>query len=259
MLRLRDVAKRALGVTGAFSVNRDVYGYPWTDASGLIFGALTATSDSLPGTGQLRTRSLRKHLQTISGPAFDLTVIWVGHEPGFAGTFTRAQAARTQYALQVARDIYAQAQLGIRRLDWRYIPVAQAGTAISPKNRATCKNLTDAWSGPAGTLDLFVVQNIGDADGWSHDVTDCNKNDNADLSGAVAEINRTDNRFVGILWAHEVGHALGLAGGTDGQANLMGSDTNADGVDEIGNNSTGLTSAQAKTMRQHCPVTTAIW
>ena len=68
-LSLRDVARRTLGLTGAFSVTRDVYGYIFRETDGSVFGTLT-TSDTLPGTGQRTTRSLTRHLRAISGPAF---------------------------------------------------------------------------------------------------------------------------------------------------------------------------------------------
>ena len=54
-------------------------------------------------------------------------------------------------------------------------------------------------------------------------------------------------RLTGILLAHEVGHYLRLEHFTT-ITNVMGVDSNGDGVGEIGNNSTGLTAAQGTTM-----------
>jgi hypothetical protein len=188
--------------------------------------------------------------------------IFVGFRAGFTGTFTRAQAVRTQYAIQVARDVYAQQGLGIRRLNWQNIPEDRVGGYTDIANRAEAVNLADDWSGPAGGIDVFLVQTIGDADGWSHapGAGPCDKNADDDLTGPVLEITQ-GARITGILLAHETGHYLGLAGGTDGASNLMGSDVqpppSGDGVDEINTNSTGLTNAQGTTIRAHCSVSTS--
>ena len=64
---------------------------------------------------------------------------------------------------------------------------------------------------------------------------------------------RTDLDFFGVLVAHEVGHYLGLPGGV-GAGNLMGSDNNNDGIDEIGTGSTSLNASQKNTMRSGCYV-----
>jgi hypothetical protein len=52
---------------------------------------------------------------------------------------------------------------------------------------------------------------------------------------------------------HEVGHYLGLEH-TNTITNMMGADTNGDGIGEINGNSTQLTSGQGSTMRSHCSV-----
>ncbi|MGE5763295.1 MAG: hypothetical protein ACM3ZF_05290 [Mycobacterium leprae] len=252
MLSLREVARRTLGLTGGFSVTSDVFGYIFRDADGSVFGALAA-ADTLPGSGQATTRSLTRHLQTIRGPAFEMVPIFVGFRSDFTGTVTQAQTVRAQYTVQVARDIYAQQGLGIRRLNWQAVPEAQVGGFAFIENRAEAKNLTDAWSGPDGGIDVFLVQTIGDADGWSSVPGSCDKNDTANLSGPVLEITQ-GSRLTGILMAHETGHYLGLAGATDGAGNLMGTASSTPGVDSINANSTGLTDAQGTTMRAHCSV-----
>ena len=126
MLSLRDVAQRCLDVTGRISVNNDVFGYIFRDTDGSLFGSLQA-GDTLPGTNSATGRSLRRLLQTINGSAFDLVPIFVGHENDFSGTFSRDDATKVQYAIQIARDIYAQQNLGIRRINWQRIPEADVG------------------------------------------------------------------------------------------------------------------------------------
>jgi hypothetical protein len=252
-LSVRTVALKSLGITGPLSINRDVFGYIFSDANGSLFGGLQP-GDTLPASGTPRRRSLRQHLRTISGQAFDLVPIFVGHENDFSGTFTLDNALKTQYAIQIARDIFAAQNIGIRRLNWQRIPEANVGAYADIANRAEAGNLTDDWSGPPGGIDVFLVQSIGDADGWSNVEGPCDKNSSDDLTGAVLEVSGS-RRITGILLAHEVGHYLGLGSGT-AITNVMGVGSNGDGVDEIDANSTGLTNEQGATIRLHCSVST---
>ncbi|HEY8339342.1 MAG TPA: hypothetical protein VIK95_05705 [Egibacteraceae bacterium] len=253
-LSVRDVARRCLGRTGNLSVDSDLYGYVFRDTDGSVFGTLSS-SDTLPGSGEPTTRSLRRHLETISGPAVDLVVILVAHEDDFSGRVSRDDVTKAQYALQVTRDIYAQRGIGVRRIVWQRIPVAQAGGYADIKDRGEAQDLTDDFSGPDGGVDLFLVQTIGDAGGWSNVDGPCDKTSKFDLSGAVLELSG-GRRITGVLAAHEVAHYLKLEHGND-PTNLMGADTNGDGIGEVNSNSTGLTAAQGASMRSHCAVSDA--
>jgi hypothetical protein len=250
-LSVRQIAANCLGTTGNFSVNSHVYGYIFRDTDGSVFGTLGG-SDTLPGSGAARTRSLKRHLQTISGQATDLVIILVGHENDFSGAVTRDQVTKAQYAIQVARDLYAQVNLGIRRIIWQRIPLADAGGYVNIADRGEAQDLTDDWNGADGGIDVFLVQTIGDAGGWSNVDGPCDKESKSDLSGAVLELSFS-RRFTGILLGHEVGHYLKLEH-TNTITNMMGADTNGDGIGEITNNSTGLTSSQGTKMRSHCSV-----
>lgn len=119
-------------------------------------------------------------------------------------------------------------------------------------DRAEAGNLTDDWSGPPGGIDVFLVQSIGDADGWSNVDGPCDKSSSDELTGVVMEVTGS-RRFTGVLLAHEVGHYLGLGTGT-ASTNVMGVDSNGDGIDELNNNSSGLTNSQRATMSVHCSV-----
>lgn len=250
-LSVRGIARTCLGVTGNFSVNSHVFGYIFRDSDGSVFGTL-GSNDTFPATGQATTRSLKRHLETISGRATDLVVILVGHENDFSGRVSLDDVTKAQYALQVARDIYAQVGLGVRRIVWQRIGVADAGGYVDIRDRDEAQDLTDDWSGPAGGIDVFLVQSIGDAGGWSNVDGPCDKKSKSDLSGAVVELSGR-RRFTGVLLAHEVAHYLGLSH-TNTITNLMGADTNGDGIGEITSNSTAVTSGQGSTMRSHCSV-----
>jgi hypothetical protein len=220
-----------------------------------MFGQL-ASNDTLPGTGTATNRSLLRHLQTINGSAFDMVPILVNHENDFSGRFSLDDATKVQYAIQVARDIYAQQDLGIRGLNWQRIPQADADGYTFIRDQAEAADLTDDWSGPPGGIDVFFVQNIGDAAGWSNLNGPCNKNSIFGMTGAVLEVSGA-RLFTGVVLAHEVGHYLGLGTGPS-PTNVMGVDINPpDGIDEISSNSTGLTAAQGTTMRSHCSVDVA--
>ncbi len=250
-LSVRQIAQNCLGVTGDFSLNTHVYGYHFRDDDGSVFGTLSG-SDTLPGSGAPTTRSLKRHLQAISGKATDLVIILVSHENDFSGVVTRAQVTKAQYAIQVARDIYAQRALGIRTIRWQRIPVADAGGYANIADRGEAEDLTDDWSSSGGGIDVFLVQSIGDSGGWSNVDGPCSKESNSDLSGVVLELS-SGRRFTGVLLAHEVGHYLGLDH-ANSITNLMGVDSDDDGVGELSSNSTQLTNSQGTKMRSHCSV-----
>jgi hypothetical protein len=245
MVSVRSVASSCLGLDGEFTVREDVFGYAW-------------------GPLQDRSLSLRDHLSRISGPSIDITVILVGHEPGLAGWFDEDDVFQIQSAIDWAREIYAQAGLGIRRIYWAYISTADANGYDIIETSSDATDLTNDWSGlPADSLDVFYVTLIQGAGGWSNTDGPCDKNADDVRTGSVIEVKpqtflsslESRNQWAGILLAHEMGHYLGLDGGTDGDTNIMGADDNPPlGVDEISLNSTGITNSQADTMLMHCSV-----
>ena len=128
----------------------------------------------------------------------------------------------------MTRDIYAEVNLGIRRINWQRIPLADAGGYVDIADQGEAQDLTDDFSGPGGGIDVFMVQSIGDASGWSKVKGPCDKASKFYLSGAVLELSG-GRRFTGMALGHEVGHYLGLEhNGTT--TNLMGVDTNDEGL-----------------------------
>ena len=251
-LSVRQIAQSCLGKAGDLSVNSDVYGYIFREADGSVFGTLGG-NDTLPGTGEPRTRSLRRHLETISGDATDLVLILVGHENDFvSGVTDPDDVTKIQYAVQVTRDLYAQVDFGVRRLNWQRIPLADAGGYVDILDSSEAEDLTDDWNGPNGGIDVFWVRTIGDAGGWSNVDGPCDKDSKDGRTGAVL-VYSSSRRFTGILLGHEVGHYLGLSH-TNSQANMMGDDADGDGIGSINGNSTAVSGSEGNTMRSHCSV-----
>lgn len=229
-VRIRDTCADCLGQTGELSVRRHLFGYVWGGIS--------------------RELRVRRHIESIRGRSINLCVFFVGHEPGFGGSMTQAQAIRVQHGIDLMREIYRdEAGLGVRRIFWRYIGEDDAAPFLSI-NAGGATDLTEAYSGPNNGIDLFVVQTITDAGGWSNSDGPCDKDDKG-RTGAVVEVTTSSDDFFGILTAHEVGHYLGLVH-TNSATNLMGVDSNNDGIGELTLNSRQLTGSQVATMMSSC-------
>jgi hypothetical protein len=102
-LSLKEYAADCLGVTPSFSVLTDVFGYIFRDQNGTVFG------------GQTETLSLRRQIQLGTGRATNFSIFLVGHENDFSGVVTLAQVIEVQFAIQVARDLCSQVNLGVRK------------------------------------------------------------------------------------------------------------------------------------------------
>lgn len=243
MASLKALAAQAIGLNGGFSTVRDFFGYAYYDTTQTFVNPI----------------SLRAQMVLVQERSIHLSVIFVGMEPGFgSGTVvTRQEARDMQAAIQRTRELYAQAPLGIRKIYWSRIGVDEAGSYINITDGSEAEDLTDDWNGNNDGIDVFYVQSIGDAGGWSNSDGPCDKDSICGRTGVVIE-NFTNLNFYGILLAHEVAHYLGLPGGV-GPGNLMGADINPpDGIDELNENSTDLTNAQAATMRSGCYVKSAL-
>ncbi|HEX5039900.1 MAG TPA: hypothetical protein VFW95_07185 [Candidatus Limnocylindria bacterium] len=235
-ISVRATAASCLGVNPPFSVNSDVYGYIFRDNAGTV--------------GISADRSLLTQLQLMKGRAINICIFLVGHENDFSGVVTLAQAVSVQVALQTVRNLYGQVNLGVRKLFWRRISMADVGNYAIITDQPEAEDLTDDFSGPNDGIDVFYVQSILNAGGWSEVGGSCDKDEKDEMTGAVIELS---SGIMGILTAHEVGHYLGLSHGTT-ITNVMGVDSNNDGIGELNSTSTNLTSSQGTTMRGHCTV-----
>lgn len=160
---LRDTGVRCLGLSGAFSVSRDLFGY--------VYGP------------PARPRSLAQQMTAMRGPSLNLSIIFVGHRDDFSGTFSTTNAATATFAVQRTRELYAQVGVGIRRLYWSYVPQGDVGGYTGIADFDEAEELTEDWSGGNDGVDAFFVQTIGDADGWSDVNGSCSKDDKG-MSGA---------------------------------------------------------------------------
>ena len=231
MPSIRNTANSCLGVTwGTIHVRQDVFGYIWGPMD--------------------RTLSVKSHLNLIKDTAFNLSVIMVAHEEDFSGEFSEAEVIRIQASIDRMRELYSQVGLGIRKIYWQWIPVALAG-GYSVVNASEATQLTEDWSGENDGIDLFIVTTITDAGGWSKTNGPCNKGVSG-RTGAVVEV-KSDPLYWGILMAHEVGHYLGLSHANDID-NVMGDDSDGNGIGSINSGSVELTQTQGNTMKSHCSI-----
>jgi hypothetical protein len=226
---MRQVATGCLGLSGPISMTTGVFGY--------VFG--------LPS----RPIALKRQLELAKGTAFNLSVILVGHRTDFSGTISRADVARITYAVQGTREIYAQQNVGVRKVFWTHIPEEDVGNYTIITDKPEAEDLTEDWSAGNDGVDAFFVQSILNAGGWSTTPGPCDKSDKG-MSGAVLELSGSDD-FTSVLLAHEVGHYLGLEHASSIN-NVMGVDSDGNGIGEISTSSTGLSSSQGSTMKTHC-------
>jgi hypothetical protein len=191
----------------------------------------------------------RSHLELIKDDAFNLCIFLVGHEPGFAGWWSQSEAQSMQFAIDVMRELYSQVGVGVRRLFWRYIDTSEAAGYWSV-DAGEATDLTEEFTGPNDGIDVFFVKNVSDAGGWSNTEGPCDKNEKGERTGAVLELKSSDT-FTGILLAHEVGHYLTLPHAND-ITNVMGDDSDGDGIGSINSTSVNLTNNQGNQMKDSC-------
>lgn len=235
-ISVRATAASCLAVQPPFSVNTHLYGYPFRDQDGTV--------------GITQPRSLKRQLELLKGRAINICIFLVGHENDFSGVVTIGQIVSVQDAIQTVRDLYGQVGLGVRTLFWRRIGLADAANYTIITDRPEAVDLTDDFSGPNDGIDVFYVQSILNAGGWSTTPGPCDKDAKDEMTGTVIELS---SGILGILTAHEVGHYLGLSHATT-ITNVMGVDSNGDGIGELDNTSRNLTASQGTTMRSHCAV-----
>ena len=227
-LSLKTIASDCLSLQPSFSVIRDVFGY--------IFGA------------PKRTMSLKRQLQLIKGPSLDINLILVGKENFDAHP---EDFQEIQYGVQFTRDIYAKVDLGIRKINWQQISVADAGD-YTTLDSEDAHSLTRDFNGPSGALDVFVVRTMTGASGRSAVDGTCSKDHIYEMTGSVVSLDGSFD-FSGNTFAHEIGHYLGLNHIYDWDNFIGGGelDTDDEGASDA---NTGIYEWQGEEMKKHCYV-----
>lgn len=240
-------AMSAMDLAGAgnLSVMRDVLGF-WRG---------TAPTD--PDTGSPVEVSLSEAFVALERPHVHLNLIEVGFDAAGVGNLD-AVDDKVDYAVHRTRRIYATVGLGLGRVSYYWIGVAQANGYDDLGSESEADDLSDDWSVSNDGVDMFLVANISDTDfvGISPVPGDCDKGDKSDgLIGG--EVGREAEGFSRTA-AHELGHFLDLSHNhgdtcptaTTARENLMAQTKCC----VTTRSSVLLTSSQGTTMRGRCQV-----
>lgn len=191
------------------------------------------------------TTSLIGHIRSLRGKHIHLDVILVP-----AAEFNTSARRAVDLALFRTRETYAQADLGVARVEWFGMSESEAGDYARIDSKLEAYELTSRFSGPNDdALDVFITADYSIDDehaGIAAVNIPCNK-DLAKMTGAVMGKRWTgvplDGVMMGQVMAHETGHLLGLRHVTN-VGNLMF---------EVATG-TDLAPSQGETMREHCMV-----
>lgn len=187
MVSLRRMAQ-CLGFSGRLSVVHNFLGY-FTQFSG-------------------RNISLLRQVQLLQNRYINLNIIRVGID-----NFSAADKEDIDTAIQTTRNIYATVNLGIGRVDYYDITVADSSGRDVINNDAEARSLTDEWTLPNASLDVFFVLNSWASGtgslitlGYSATYGPCDKDRSGVMTGSVISIIGVSRQTL----AHELGHYLGL-------------------------------------------------
>lgn len=238
-----------LGGTGNLSVMRDVLGF-WRG---------TAPTD--PSTSTPVVVNLGEAFEALERPHVHLNVIEVGFDASGVGSMDVADD-KVDYGIHRTRQIYATQGLGLGRVTYWWIGVANASGYDDIGSESEADDLSDDWSVDNDAVDMFLVANISDTDfvGISPVPGDCSKGGKSD--GLVGgEISR-DAEGVSRTMAHELAHFLDLShnhGDTCPTANAARENLMAQTRCCVSTRSSVLlTSSQGSTMRGRCQVRAGI-
>jgi len=168
-------------------------------------------------------------------PSINLNIIRVGSE-----NFTAADGTTINNAISTMKTIYATVGFTIPVIEDWVIGLAQANGHDVIDNDDEAESLTDEWTVPNRSVDVFFVKlYVGATAGLSPVRGPCDK-DAKGMDGSVVEMN---GGVTGQILAHEVGHYLGLSHVNGDSTNLMSPTVPNGGI---------LTASQGNIMVQHC-------
>jgi len=163
------------------------------------------------GTPAGTSVSVLRQLQLLQGKHIHLNAIRTA-------PFNDTLLARIDAALQIARDTYAPANVGIGRI--LHFRVPQGGYEII-MSEDVALDLWDSWSAPGDGIDAFFPYSLaGPPSGRSPEDGSCDKDDK-DSGLVVGVLDNPTNQGLGQALAHEVGHFLGLGHEDELPGNLM--------------------------------------
>jgi len=221
MTSLRAFSQTCLGLSGGFSVQRDFFGY----------------RHKRPGS-----LSLRLQLSLLRNPHIHLDVILVGGD-----AFSTDQHCRVDIAVFGARRIFEQIPLGIGRIAFHQIDVADADGLDTVTKKSELKTLMRRYRGSHDdALDVFFPRDYYDDDvGGYGNAPGCNKDLYAVNGCAINTGESIKKNILPVVAAHEICHALRLL-----HRNTSGNLMHKDGDVENEN----LTAQQKKRLLRDCYV-----
>lgn len=201
MASLKSFTSQCLGVSQPSSVVRDVFSL---------------------NRGLQQEVSLKRQMRLARGESFGINAILV-----CPSTFSSADRDEVEFAIQAARDIYDDVDIGIREVEYWSVPASDNPSQCTlgdngDDDLVESRQLTNDYTVDNDYLDVFFVRSIvGSAAGWSAINGPCSKEPflGFGMSGSVVELTGTP-AFTGVALAHEVGHYLGLDHST-GSSNFM--------------------------------------
>lgn len=203
-----------------------------------------------------RSYSLLNQIGLLKGPHLHLNIILVGSDQ-----FTDGQRDLVDRAVFDIRKIYSQVNLGVGRVEWRFVPVSLANGHEDIDSNDEADELTNSWTVHNNGHDIFVVRSSWAEDGVTKDGVSpidgsCDK-DGKSMTGTVVSLGA--GVLTGVVMAHEVAHYLGLKhiDGLEADDVLEGEFTGGQVANLMFPLITGLstlTAGQGGIMKQHCLV-----
>jgi hypothetical protein len=200
-------------------------------------------------TGAQTQVSLKNQTQRLKGKHHHLNVIAVGVDQ-----FTDNDDIEVDYAIYRLRTIWAQASLGVGRIQHWGVDTTDAGGLDTPTTKGELEDITDTWTVPNDGIDMFIPHNMsvpsdgGVILGRSAVGGPCEDKDDKGMNGSTAGLWGSEQ--TARTFAHELGHYLDLKHKNGSPDNLMCQSGKANST----RNSVDLTSGQGSDMRDHCLV-----